>query len=107
MTTPNTKMAVPDRAIASILFACSSLLVWRAWGHLHWDVLGRLGSLVPVPVREQLLFPESDLAIANHGLAIAALIWCVWSWRKEWWLPSVVATLFTALALFVAFFIDS
>ena len=42
--------------------------------------------------------PESDLAIAYRGLAFAALVWCIWSWRTESPIPAAIATLFTGLA---------
>ena len=98
MDTLPSKPLFPARATASIVFACFSLFVWRAYGHLHWVVLGRLRSVVADPVREQLGYPESDLAIAYRGLAFAALVWCIWSWRTESPIPAAIATLFTGLA---------
>jgi hypothetical protein len=48
-----------------------------------------------------------SLETTRRLLAVVALLWCVWSWRKEWWLPSVFATLCTGVVLYVAFVIDS
>ena len=101
MDSLTSKPPFPVRAIASILFACFSLYVWRAYGHLHWVVLGRLSDFVTEPVREQLSYPEGELAIAYRSLAVAALIWCIWSWRAESRVAAATATLFTGLAMVV------
>jgi hypothetical protein len=36
MSTPNTKLMIPDRAIASVAFGCFSILTLRAFAHLVW-----------------------------------------------------------------------
>ena len=104
MDTSNIKMKIPDRAIASVAFACFSIFTLRVFGRLLWLPVQGGG-----PIPEQAIHAMSpileSLQIAYRLLAIVALAWCIWSWYKEWWLPAAVATLFTALALFAAFFI--
>lgn len=93
------KTSFPARAVASIVFACFSLLLWRSYFHLHYTVLGRLREHIIDPTREQLAYTQADLAIAYRGLAIAALVWCVLSWRSEARAAAVVSSLFTGLAV--------
>jgi hypothetical protein len=50
--------------------------------------------------REALLV--SHLAFGARGLAIAALIWCILSWRTESGFAVSIAVLFTALAIGVS-----
>jgi hypothetical protein len=99
MNTPATKSLFPARAVASIVFACFSLLLWRSYFHLRFTVLGRLGSVVIDPIREQLSYTQTDLGIAYRGLAVAALVWCILSWRTEARVPAMISTLFTGLAI--------
>jgi hypothetical protein len=104
MDTPNIKMKVPDRAIASVVFACFSIYTLRVFGRLMWlPVQG--GGPIPDQATQAMIPILESLQIAYRLLAIVALAWCIWSWCKEWWLPAAVATLFTALALFTAFVI--
>jgi hypothetical protein len=104
MNTPNIKMRIPDRAIASVLFSCFSIFTLHVFGKLVWlPVQG--GGPIPEQAIKAMSPILASLQIANKVLAIVALVWCIWSWCKEWWLPAAVATLFTALALFVGFFI--
>ena len=105
MNLSNKKMQVPDRAIACIVFGCLSLYTFHVYGQLMWG---------PTPSRqlsEQEIEVIGDtcgrLETARKALAIVAFVWCIWSWLKEWWVAAVVATLFTALVLFTAFFIDT
>lgn len=93
------RTSFPARAVASIVFACSSLLLWRTYFHLHYTVLGRLGKHITDPVRGQLAYTQADLAIAYRGLAVTALVWCVLSWRSEARAAAVVCSLFTGLAV--------
>ncbi len=89
----------PARAVASSIFACFSILLWRSYFHLHNTVLGRLGKHIIEPIREQLAYIQVDLAIAYRGLAVAALVWCILSWRSEARAAAVVSSLFTGLAV--------
>jgi hypothetical protein len=102
MSTPNTKLMIPDRAIASVVFGFLSILTFQLYGAILWNTspesdraADHIGSIL------------GTLEITRRMLAVVALLWCVWSWRKEWWLPSLVATLSTAFALVVAFGYDS
>ena len=102
MSTPKTKLMIPDRAIASVVFGFLSLFTFRIYAQLMWHTspssdkaADAMGSIL------------GTLETTRRVLAVVALLWCIWSWRKEWWLPAVLATLFTALALFIAFFIDT
>jgi hypothetical protein len=104
MSTPSPKLAIPDRAIASVIFGCFSIFTLRVFAHLMWLPVQGGGPLPEQAIQAMSPILER-LQIAYRLLAIAALAWCIWSWRKEWWLPAVVATLFTALALFLAFFV--
>jgi hypothetical protein len=107
MSDSTAKRQIPARAIASILFACFSLFVFRVYGQVHWlpthfskgdtDIFHRLLSEVG-PIRDQL-------DIAYRALAVAAMIWCVWSWRTEPRTAALVATAFAALAMLCAVFI--
>ena len=102
-----TKRPIPARAIASALFACSSLFVFRLYGQVHWlpkrfskdsdDVFHRVLSQVG-PIRDQL-------DVAYRVLAVIALIWCIWSWRTERRVAALIATGFAGLAMFCAVFI--
>jgi hypothetical protein len=102
-----TKRPIPAKAIASILFACCSLFVFRVYGQVHWlptrfsedghDIFQRMLSQVG-PIRDQL-------DISYRILAAIALVWCIWSWRTEARLPAIVATAFATLAIFCAVFI--
>lgn len=101
------KSPIPGRAIASALFACFSLWVFRVYGQVHWlpsrfskdgeEMFHRVLSQVG-PIRDQL-----DLGY--RVLAAAALVWCIWSWRTEQRVAALVATVFAALAGFCAVFI--
>src|SRR5208282_4369548 len=107
MSDSPTKRPVPGRAIASVVFACFSLFVFRVCGQAHWvpsrfskdsdDIFHRVLSQVG-PIRDQL-------DIGYRALAVAALIWCIWSWRTESRTAAIVATAFTALAMCCAVFI--
>jgi len=102
-----TKRAIPGRAIASVVFACSSLWIFRLYGQVHWlptrfskdgdDVFHRMLSQIG-PIRDQL-------DIGYRVLAAAALVWCIWSWRTEQRVAAVTATVFAVLAVFCAVFI--
>ena len=102
MSAPNSKLMVPDRAIASVVFSVLSTLAFRVYATIMWNTSAKsdeaqaaIGSIL------------GSLETTRRVLAVIALLWCIWSWRKEWWLPSVIATICTALALYISFFIDS
>jgi hypothetical protein len=107
MSDSATKGPIPGRAIASVVFACFSLFVFRVYGQAHWlpfrflkdsdDTFHRVLSQVS-PIRDQL-------DIGYRALAVAALIWCIWAWRTESRTAAIVATAFTALAMCCAVFI--
>ncbi len=107
MSDTASKRPIPTRAIASVLFACCSMFVFRVYGQVHWlptrfskdgdDVFHRMLSQVG-PIRDQL-------DIGYRVLAAIALAWCIWSWRTEARMPAIVATAFAALAVFCAVFI--
>ena len=107
MSDAATKRPIPGRAIASVVFACSSLWMCRVYGQVHWlptrfskdgeDIFHRMLSQVG-PIRDQL-------DIGYRVLAAAALVWCIWSWRTEQRVAAVTATVFAALAVFCAVFI--
>ncbi len=77
-----------------LTFRVYAMMLWNT-GPNSKDASETVGSLL------------GDLETTRRVLAVMALLWCAWSWRKEWWLPSAVATLCAALALYVAFIIDS
>jgi hypothetical protein len=104
MSTPNTKLMIPDRAVASVVFGCFSIFTVRIFGHFMWLPVQGGGHISEQAIDAMSPILES-LQIAYKLLAIAALFWCIWSWRTEWWLPAAVATLFTALALLDAFLV--
>jgi len=98
---------IPARAIASVLFACCSLFLFRIYGQVHWlpthfsresdDIFHRMLSQVS-PIRD-------ELDIGYRVLAVLALVWCIWSWRTEARKAAIVATVFAGLAMFCAVFI--
>jgi hypothetical protein len=105
MKIPSIKLMIPDRAIACIIFGCFSLFIFRVYASLIW---------LPVEaghISDQAAHAMGPIAgsleTARRVLAIAALLWCIWSWCKEWWLPALIATLFTTLVLFEAFLVDT
>ena len=101
------KRPIPGRAIASVVFACSSLWMFRVYGQVHWlptrfsndgeEIFHRMLSQVG-PIRDQL-------DIGYRVLAAASLVWCIWSWRTERRIAAIAATVFAALATFCAVFI--
>lgn len=93
---------IPDRAIASVLFGILSLFAFRFYAGIMWGTMAHSKE-----AEDAIGYILDNLEIARKVLAVIALFWCIWSWRKEWWLPSVIATLFTALALYMAFFVSS
>jgi len=102
MSAPNTKLMIPDRAVASFIFSLLSLLTFRVYATIMWGTTANskeaedtIGNIL------------GSLETTRRVLAVVALVWCAWSWRKEWWLPSVIATLCAALALYISFFFDS
>lgn len=101
-TIPGERKAWPPRAMASVVFACFSLFLFRTYNHAHWipsryvspeskELFRRVLADVG-PVRDQL-------QVAYFLLAGAALFWCIWSWCTEPRVASVVATVFTAVAV--------
>jgi hypothetical protein len=107
MSDLGTKRLIPGRAIASVLFACFSLWMFRVYGQVHWlptrfskdgdEMFHQMLSQVS-PIRDQL-----DLEY--RALAVAALVWCIWSWRTEQRVAALVASFFAAVAMFCAVFI--
>ena len=93
------KTRIPDRAIASVVFGCFYILVHRIFVQLEWMPMMSSGAFsdkltpyyIPIMVSVQN---------ASRALAVAALVWCIWSWLTERRLPAIVATLFTALVWF-------
>ena len=104
MSAPSIKKTIPDRAIASVAFACFAILVRRISAQLEWAPL-LAGASLPDKLCDSLGSIQGSLQTGFRGLATAALVWCIWSWCKEWWLPAVLATIFTALALFDVFLV--
>ena len=103
METPAIKREGWARAAACVVFACIAFLLVRAHGFLHWQVLSRHYSEIPEFVRPELYATMSRLVVASNCLALAGVIWCVWSWRSESRLAAVVATVFAGLALLLGF----
>lgn len=103
METPVIKREGWARAAGCVVFAGIAFLLVRAHGFLHWQVLSRHYREIPESVRPELFATLSRLVVASHCLALAAVIWCVWSWRRESRLAAVVATVFAGLALLLAF----
>jgi hypothetical protein len=101
------KRRLPERAIASVLFACCSLFLFRVYGQVHWlparfskdeeQIFHRMLSQV-APIRD-------ELDIGYRGLAGIALFWCIWPWRSEPRSAAMVATVFSAIAVVAAVFI--
>ena len=95
---------MPGRAIVSVVFSCFSLYMLRVYGQVHWlpsrfmkdgqEVFHRMLSQVG-PIRDQL-------DIGCKALAIAAVIWCIWSWRTEHRMAAIIATAFAAFAVICA-----
>ncbi len=63
-------------------------------------------SAIPEWVRQSLShdinFPLGVLATAYRSLAVTALIWCTWCWRKESGLVVGIAVGMTGLAVIVS-----
>ena len=102
METTKTKLMIPDRAIASVVFGFLSHFSFMVYCRLLWgthdqtkDGMEAIGSIM------------GSLETTRRVLAVAALLWCLRSWQKEWWLPATLATILTGLILFEAFLIDS
>src|SRR5207253_9997687 len=87
VTIPGEKRLWPPRAIASVVFACLSLFLFRTYGQVHWisshysthsdskELFHRVLADVG-PIRDQV-------DIAYRLLAAAAVFWCIWSWCSE------------------------
>ncbi len=87
------------RALASVVFACGSISLMPVadqarWLALHVDTHG-----MPQPANRYLPDMVSRLDVVWAALAVAALIWCVLSWRAEWRTAAFVSSLFTGAAL--------
>jgi hypothetical protein len=104
MSAPSIKKTIPDRAIASVAFACFAILVRRVFSSLEWLPIEAGAGHFDIPDKFYIPIIVS-LQTGFRGLAVAALVWCIWSWCKEWWLPASLATLLTALALFDVFLV--
>ncbi|SRR5579885_3462168 len=98
------KTKIPDRAIASILFSCFCILVRRIFFSLEWLPITSIPDHFDVPDRLYIPIMVS-LQTGFRGLVAASVVWCIWSWFTERRLPAIVATIFTALALFDVFLI--
>jgi hypothetical protein len=108
MNAPNIKRQIPDRAVVCIIFGWLSLYTFRVYAELMWGPAGpALGGHWSDQALDAIGSTCERLETGRKVLAIVALIWCVWSWCKEWWVPALVATLFTALVLFTAFCADT
>jgi len=111
MFDPANKKSIPGRAIASVLFACASLFIFRSYGQLHWlpKRVAKASGDLNGDLFRQVLFQvgpiRDQLDVAYRVLAVVALIWCIWSWRTEQRTAAVIATVFAALAMFCAVFI--
>jgi hypothetical protein len=103
MSVPTIKTRIPDRAIASVFFACFTIFVRRIAAQLEWLPM-RLDG-IPEQALSQFGPIMGSLQIAYETLAVATLVWCIWSWFTEHRVPAVIATIFTVLALFDAFFV--
>jgi hypothetical protein len=104
MNAPSIKRQIPDRAIACVVFGCLSIYTLRVYAQLMW---GPEPAGLSHEALEAIGATCGRLETARRVLAIVALIWCIWSWFKEWWVPALIASLFTALVLFTAFCIDT
>jgi hypothetical protein len=101
------KRPFPVKAAASVLFAMSSLFVFRIYGQVHWlptraskrgddsfhRILSQTGSI------------RDELDLAYRLLALVALIWCIGSWRTEPRAAALAATPFAVVAVICAVFI--
>ena len=57
-------------------------------------------------IEEQMYGPIRDqLDIGYRVLAVAALVWCIWSWQTEHRFAAAACTVFAGLALFCAVFV--
>ncbi len=104
MEAPRKNVRCPPRALSSIVFACFSF--WLMLCELGGSTGGLQNALESAKLdwvrenrvrREGLLYVY--LAIGYRGLTVAALAWCIWSWRTEGGLVVGIAVLFTALAV--------
>jgi hypothetical protein len=105
MNAPSIKKQIPDRAIACFVFGFLSLYTFRVYAQLMWGPMPA-GHLSDQEL-EAIGATCGRLETARRVLAIVALVWCIWSWFKEWWVPALIVSLFTALVLFTAFCIDT
>jgi hypothetical protein len=105
MSDTKTTPQLPARAIASILFACCSLFVFRSYAQLHWvpahfskegDYIFRRVLSETGPIRDQLDLTYRILAVISLG-------WCIWAWRTESRVAALFASAFTALAMATLF----
>jgi hypothetical protein len=100
------RQTIPARALASVLFACCSLFVFRLYGQVHWLRFSKDGDGIFDRTLLSQVGPIRDqLDIGYRVLAAIAVAWCIWSWRTEARISALVATAFAALAGFCAVFI--
>jgi len=96
------KFEMSQRAIASVVFACTSVYVFRICddlillpGRSHQsDPVVQLSQSQLSPFIEQLEFVYATLAVIS-------VIWCVLSWRSERRIVAIIATLFSVVAMCV------
>jgi hypothetical protein len=100
--TPVSKSRCFSKAAASIVFACASIFLVRAHGFVHWRILSRHYGEIPESVRPELFATMSRLVMVAQCLAVAALVWCIWSWRTESRFAAALSTTFTIVAVFLA-----
>ena len=102
---PATKAGFPERAVVSIVFACFSFWIMMvaegsSTGMLQDALQGKDLDWVRDNIARADAMLQSRLAVGYRGLALAALVWCIWAGRSEARsamsiVMLVVATLFT------------
>ena len=101
MDVPTRKWQFPARAAASVIFACFAVMLFSACLNVDTVLGSRFQQWVTDPVRTQLVGVSHLLHIVFRGLSIAAILWCVLSWRStESRIAAGIATFFVVLVLF-------
>jgi hypothetical protein len=100
MSDPVIKKPIPARAIASALFACVSVFLWLLVGQVHSVPIDFTGGDPEVLDRvvKRIIPIYQALNITYRSLAVLSLVWCIWSWRTEWWFAALTSTVFAGFA---------
>jgi hypothetical protein len=81
------------------VFACASRYLFSKYPTLHWEVLSKQWSSIPDEARTKLAAVLWSLDVVYRGLAVAAVVWCIWSWLKEPFVAAMIASVFAGYAV--------